>query len=157
MAKNRENSPVQLKVQVWVYVHDPMRGQDHFLTLLTTQDRGHFWQPVTGGVEEGESLLQAALREASEETGLSFEGEPEPLSQSFEFQSRWGNWVKEYGFMLKAQCSKGSQAPQVVLDPKEHTEYVWRGFEEALGVLRHSSNQELLREVVRKLSSKNSK
>ncbi|MGG2460569.1 NUDIX domain-containing protein [Streptomyces sp. RGM 3693] len=29
-----------------------------------------FWQPITGGVEDGKPPLQAALREICEETGL---------------------------------------------------------------------------------------
>lgn len=30
-----------------------------------------FWQPLTGGIEDGESALQAAVREVLEETGLA--------------------------------------------------------------------------------------
>ena len=157
MVKNNESSPVQLKVQVWIYFHDPIRKTDQFLTLLTTKERGGFWQPVTGGVESGESLSLAALREAKEETGLCFESKPEPLAKGFEFQSRWGNWVKESGFMLRAQLPVGTQEPRVILDPKEHVQYAWRGFEEALGVIKHASNQELLKEAVQELNYKNSK
>lgn len=29
-----------------------------------------FWQPITGGIEEGETARQAAIREIAEETGL---------------------------------------------------------------------------------------
>lgn len=43
------------------------------LLLRRIPERGGFWQPVTGSVEAGESLEDAALRELREETGLPAE------------------------------------------------------------------------------------
>lgn len=49
------------------------RGQGLEVLLLHRPAPHDFWQPVTGGVEAGESCPQAALRELSEETGMSGE------------------------------------------------------------------------------------
>ena len=38
--------------------------------LHRVTNEGAFWQGVTGALEEGETLLQAAAREVLEETGL---------------------------------------------------------------------------------------
>jgi 8-oxo-dGTP pyrophosphatase MutT (NUDIX family) len=38
--------------------------------LLLIRSRNHCWYPVGGGIEPGESLQEAAAREAYEETGL---------------------------------------------------------------------------------------
>lgn len=42
-----------------------------FLLLKRTPQRGGFWQPLTGGAEEGETLEQALRREAKEEVGVT--------------------------------------------------------------------------------------
>lgn len=53
-------------VQVVVRVLD----DDAYLLLKRNPSNGGFWQPVTGYVEPGESLSDAARREVEEETGI---------------------------------------------------------------------------------------
>jgi len=57
---------------VSVYVFRRRDRGPEFLLLLRAPDRymGGTWQPVSGGVEAGETAWQAALRELREETGL---------------------------------------------------------------------------------------
>ena len=57
-----------LKVQVFVFTDTEPR---QYLLLRYNDQKGGYWQPVTGSVEAGETLEQAALRELWEETGLS--------------------------------------------------------------------------------------
>ena len=157
MSNHSKNSPIQLKVQVWIYYFDPALGRYQFLTLLTTQGRGGFWQPVTGSVEPHEGLSEAALREAREETGLLFQSEPRALEGSFEFQSRWGGLVQEHSFMLEVYPEPVGGVPQVLLDAHEHVNYQWRGFQETLALLKYASNQEKLAQVVQYLNNQSSK
>jgi 8-oxo-dGTP pyrophosphatase MutT (NUDIX family) len=41
-----------------------------YLLLKRLPDRNGFWQPVTGGLEEGETRTEALCREIEEETGI---------------------------------------------------------------------------------------
>ena len=53
---------VTRKVQVWIYRKasgTPSQGPVEVLILKLTPERGGFWQPVTGGVEEGEDIGRA--------------------------------------------------------------------------------------------------
>ena len=61
------SKPPKRPVSVLVLLHD---GAGHVL-LLERADRAGFWQSVTGSLEDGETPVQAALREVAEETGIT--------------------------------------------------------------------------------------
>ncbi len=126
----------KLKVQVWIHC------VGRVLLLKTIPERGEFWQPVTGSVEPGESLAEAALREAREETGLAFVAAPLPLDYDFRFRSRFGH-VQEHSFSLEAP-SAGARLPGVTIDPKEHLEFQWVRPDDALRWLKFESNRKAL-------------
>src|SRR4051812_7156859 len=93
------------KVQVWIYRLAPFQ----VLLLKTNRSRGAFWQPVTGSVEDEESLPDAALREGCEESGLEFVGIPLSLERSFKFESSYDGGAsmtqfEEWGFALEAKA-----------------------------------------------------
>jgi 8-oxo-dGTP pyrophosphatase MutT (NUDIX family) len=152
------------KAQVWIWrrgttpSRDPgtPRQQVCILVLLlkTNPDRGGFWQPVTGHVEPGESFAQGALREAREETALSFAGPPIPLGYCFEFEGRWGPAVEE-AFALEIGSPMvsgtdfgagpvGAENPPPRLDPSEHCDFRWCPIPEAAHLLSFDSNREAL-------------
>lgn len=113
--------------------------QRKFLLLKTTDERDAFWQPVVGGVDAGESFAEAALREAQEETGLSFHSHPLPLGLQYEAQDRRGNATFEQCFHLSLVTSS-KEPPPPNLDGKEHQAYGWFSLEEALEKLRFPMN-----------------
>jgi len=143
---------VKRKVQVWVYFRNSESLVYSFLILKTRPDRGGFWQPVTGGVEKKESLPEAALREAQEETGIAFQEVPQAIEHQFEFESR-GERVTESGFSLKMTAPGGVGAlPSVKLDAKEHVEYRWVTAREAFKAVGHSSNAAMLKVLLTRLA-----
>ena len=53
-------------IEAWIY-----HPEDREILLLKVEDeKVSFWQPITGGIERGESPEEACLREIKEETGL---------------------------------------------------------------------------------------
>lgn len=53
-------------IEAWIY--HPEDGE--ILLLRVEDEKVSFWQPITGGIESGESPEEACLREIKEETGL---------------------------------------------------------------------------------------
>src|SRR5438067_3305667 len=70
---------------VKILVHDGQR----VLLLHRRPERGNFWQPITGSIEEGELPLETARREIAEETGHPGEPEELDLHQSFMIESHY--------------------------------------------------------------------
>jgi NUDIX domain len=69
-SKEKEVFMVRLPYQILVYIcRRPTPHITEYLLLKRSAARGGFWQGVTGGVEVGETLAQAARREVWEETG----------------------------------------------------------------------------------------
>lgn len=55
-------------IECWIFDHEKTR----FLLLQCPETHKHksYWQPITGGIEDGEEDIQACLREIREETGV---------------------------------------------------------------------------------------
>lgn len=66
--------------------------------LLTKREDFETWILPSGGVEEGESLAQAAIRETKEETGLDVE-----LTSLVGIYSRLGGWSSGYMILFAAK------------------------------------------------------
>ena len=57
---------IRQSIEAWIY--HPEDGE--ILLLKVEAEKVSFWQPITGGIESGESPEEACLREIKEETGL---------------------------------------------------------------------------------------
>ena len=134
-----------------VVVHDG----DRVLLLHRRPDRGNFWQPITGSIEEGEAPDAAARREVSEETGHSAVPEPMNLTQSFMIESQF----------LEAQHDRPIIASEIGytvaldarlpirLDSSEHDEYGWFTFDEAYEKIRWTDDREALERVAARMTA----
>jgi len=108
--------------------------------LKRLPERNGFWEPVTGGVEEGETRDEALRREVAEETGTrNLIAVVEGLYY-FEFSDPSLNQEYVYGVEV-------SPAENVVLDGKEHSEFRWCTIEEALQLLNWKENKEALKKL----------
>ena len=57
---------IRRSIEAWIY--HPEDGE--ILLLKVEDEKVSFWQPITGGIESGESPEEACIREIKEETGL---------------------------------------------------------------------------------------
>lgn len=147
----KKRNPFQ--VQVVVYRRGSA-NEIHVLVLRRTEERGGFWQPVTGGVERGEEFAEAAARETQEETGLR---NPDglrdlnfvrtlPLDE--QYLHLYDPGVTELG-----EHAFGFESPTetIVIDHQEHVEYRWVSVEDALKLFKYEGNKEAVRTLARKL------
>lgn len=70
-------------VQVVVFPFRIKNEKVEYLLMHRIRNRGGFWQGVSGAVEVGENLDQAAARELREETG--FEANVQSINYQFEY------------------------------------------------------------------------
>jgi len=59
------------------------RGRTEILVVHRSPENGAYWHTIAGGVESGETSLEAARRELAEETGLDV-GALEPAGEAIE-------------------------------------------------------------------------
>jgi 8-oxo-dGTP pyrophosphatase MutT (NUDIX family) len=92
------------------------------LLLKTNERRGHFWQNVTGSVDEGELYQDALFREVEEETSITKDNIQDvvDLPFLFEFTDQWKKEVTEKCFLV---ITKNKY--EITLDPGEHVEFKW--------------------------------
>ena len=107
----------------------------------------NYWQGIAGGVEEGETVSDAAKREAEEEGGITGDHEFVPLdaTSSFTFDNKV---ITQYSFAveLKTQCVRLSE---------EHSEFRWLPYDEALRMLRWDGDRAALDELHSRLARRN--
>jgi 8-oxo-dGTP pyrophosphatase MutT (NUDIX family) len=115
------------------------------LVLRLIEKRGGFWQSVTGHVEEGEAFEEGALREAEEETGLSFDRRPQYLGLEYEFSGKEDKLVHEKAYWIP--LLGGSSPPPVTIDPTEHGECRWVSAAEAVKLVKFPGNKQAIERV----------
>jgi 8-oxo-dGTP pyrophosphatase MutT (NUDIX family) len=150
---------MRLPIEIEGILFKRVEGEIKYLLLKRHPEKGEFWQPITGGLEEGETKIETLKREIIEETGIKsiikiienvhyYEFLDPSLIEYFKRHRRACNHVKEYAFGVEVSSDE-----KVVLDGKEHSEYRWCGFEEALKLLKWKGNKEALEklnEIIRK-------
>jgi dihydroneopterin triphosphate diphosphatase len=138
----------KIPISVLVVIYTPSLD----VLLLERADPPGFWQSVTGSQEEGETLLETAVREMKEETGL--DAAPGALTSwgkqnEFEIFRRWRNRYAP-GVTHNTEHVFSLQVPRsvpVTLDPGEHTRYEWLPWRAAAERVFSWSNAEALREL----------
>jgi dATP pyrophosphohydrolase len=138
----------KIPVSVLVVIHTP----DLHVLLLERADHPGWWQSVTGSQEPGETLVETAVREVREETGL------DALAYTL------GDWGHANVFAIY-DCYRHRYPPgvthntehvfglilpgplPVTLAPGEHLNWQWRPWREAAALCFSPSNAEAIRRL----------
>jgi dATP pyrophosphohydrolase len=131
-----------------------------FLILKRIPEKGGFWQPPCGGLEDGDqSKLDAAYREIYEETGILktqiiqvFENVHHFIMDKHYLTQEPINPIEEfvYGFEVPKNI-------QIIIDNNiytEHDEFRWVSIDEALKLLKWGDNKEAFKKLYSILISK---
>ena len=136
---------------VKIVVHDGER----VLLLHRRPERGNFWQPITGSIEDGERPIETARRELAEETGHSGQPEPLDLEQSFMIESQFLE-AKYPPPIIAGETAYTFEVPSgapIRMDATEHDDYAWFSFAEAYEKIRWTDDREALEKLEWRLRS----
>lgn len=134
--------------QVLVFLRKHVEGHYRFLLLKRTDM--HVWQGVAGGVEDGETPKEAAVRETFEETGVQVNNIRQLSNVAMlSVLDVVGNYlwreaiaeIPEYAFVADI----GSD--EAINLSCEHEDSRWCDLEEAMGLLEWESNKAALKEA----------
>jgi len=121
-----------------------------FLLLLSRQTKRPLWEFPKGGVQEGETLLQAALRELEEETGLARTAIR--LVDGFERTEEYRFRVQRdsQGVLIRKQVTyflARALHDRVRPAAQEATRHTWVGWQEASRRLRYPARRRILEDA----------
>ena len=149
--------PYKIPISTLVLVHT----SDLRVLLLERADYPGYWQSVTGSQEAGETLVQTALRELAEETGIdaaAYGGVVDwQLSNQYAIFPRWRQRYPP-GTTHNTEHVFALQVPAPVpvrLAPGEHLAYVWLPWAEAAPKCFSWSNRQAIEELPRRAARSN--
>jgi 8-oxo-dGTP pyrophosphatase MutT (NUDIX family) len=131
---------MRLPIQIEAIIFRRKDSVIEYLLLKRLPERNGFWQPITGGVEEGEAREEALRREIMEETGVKNIAAVIEGLYYFEFSDPDPNQEYVYGVEIPS-------SEEIVLDRKEHSEYKWCSYQEALRLLHWKENKKALKKL----------
>lgn len=113
------------------------------------------WQGIAGGVEEGETFLEACKREANEEAGISYNAPVIELKSistmpvvNVTGSFLWGEDV----YLIYEHCFGIDATNESITLSHEHTKMQWLTYEDAKTKLKWDSNRNALWELNWKLT-----
>lgn len=141
---------MRIPIQVLVYPVRRNRDRWEYLMLKRIDNRGSFWQGVTGAPENGENNSEGAKRELFEETGYSSVNLIKTdISYIIPMEDRWKDiypeGTKEIPEYLFIAVIHQPDPPKI--DPIEHNDWRWCLYEEAMNLLTWEDNKKALEYV----------
>lgn len=119
---------------------------------LRRREPTDFWQSVTGSLKEGETPLQAAIREIREETGLQADAglTDSGIINRYPIHPAWRAKFApdvmentEHVFSLRVPA-----VTVIQLNPEEHVEYRWLPRDEAAALASSATDRDAILELV---------
>jgi len=113
-----------------------------------------YWQGIAGGGEDEETPIEAAKRELFEETGILGNVSLKQLDSisSLSVENVVGEFLwGEHIYVIKEYCFGAHFLTKDITLSKEHLQYKWLPFEEAVKKLKWDSNKTALWELNKRL------
>lgn len=135
----------RINVQAFVFCKEP---SFKVLILKRTPERSGYWQPVCGGVENGEKLIETALREVLEETGIKNIKSIIDLEYTFTYKEiKKGILMDMQDYCFAVEIENESD----VKLSDEHEEFRWCSYIEAKEYLKWEHNLIALEKLKRRI------
>jgi bis(5'-nucleosidyl)-tetraphosphatase len=141
---------VRRHVSAGMIVFHRSAGRCRFLLVLSRLTKRPLWEFPKGGVDEGETLMQTALRELREETGITEDAVA--VVPNFE-------WRESYRFTSGREAERTlihkqvtyflaeTSVVEVTIADSELSEYAWLELEEAIRRIKYPERRKMLKEA----------
>ncbi|MDD2472715.1 MULTISPECIES: NUDIX pyrophosphatase [unclassified Methanoculleus] len=140
-------------LNIHVYLYRKNHNDVFEYAVFQRADDPKCWQGISGGVEEGETIEQAALRESFEEAGVAIDTPLYRLdtvsflpSDIFSVHNKWGKDVVVCPMHFFAIPFQG----EIVLS-NEHLDVKWCTFQNAYGIIYWHDQKTALWELNQRL------
>jgi len=133
---------------------------DHLdVLLLERADHPGYWQSVTGSLDGDELLLDTAIREVGEETGIDARRYSLSNWQEQNVYEIYPHWRHRYapGVTHNTEHVFGLQLPRpldIQLAPREHLNYRWLAWQDAADMVFSPSNRAAILELPQRIQTK---
>lgn len=131
---------MRYSIEAWIY--NPIAKE--ILLLKVKTEQLSFWQPITGGIENGESSEIACIREIFEETGLEIE-----LTKLLKIGHHTVVIDEDLTIFKTLFLVETKQKDIRISD--EHIDFMWTEVKKVPDILYWQSNQETFQKVLEKL------
>ena len=134
------------------YIND--KGIEYAIFHRSDED---WWQAISGGGEDGETIMESAKREAWEEGGISKDLPYVKLdtvnsipAEEFADSIYWNENI----YVIPENCYGVEIIDKQLILSHEHTEYRWVSYNDAISCLKWDGNKVALWELNKRLGKK---
>lgn len=140
--------------QILVFPYKKQEDGTYLYGIFCRTGKKERWQGIAGGVETGETWLEAAKREANEEAGISYNAKIIELESISTIPVL--NVVKEFiwgkdTYLIYEHCFGIDAKNENIKLSNEHTKMKWLTYEQAIKKLTWDSNKNALWELNERL------